>query len=42
VSAYLDYWIEILGGDIPPVKAPSKNECLFCNITKANCPERVE
>jgi hypothetical protein len=39
---HLNYWLEILGADIPPPKAPSKNECLFCSITKADCPERVE
>ena len=39
---HLKYWLEIVGADIPPAKAPSKNECLFCNIAKANCPERVE
>ena len=39
---HLNYWLEILGSDIPPAKAPSENECLFCNITKSDCPERVE
>lgn len=38
----LNYWLEILGSDVPPAKAPSTNECLFCNITRADCPERVE
>jgi len=39
---HLNYWLKILGADTPPAKAPSENECLFCNITKADCPERVE
>ena len=39
---HLNYWLEILGADTPPAKAPSKNECLFCNIAKTDCPERVE
>lgn len=39
---HLDYWLKILGEDTQPAKAPGKNECLFCNITKADCPERVE
>ncbi len=38
----LYYWLEVLGSDEPPAKAPSENECLFCNIAKADCPERVE
>ena len=39
---HLKYWLEILGADTPPAKAPSKDECLFCNISKDYCPERVE
>ena len=39
---HLNYWLKILGTDAPPAKAPSGNGCLFCNITKADCPERVE
>ena len=39
---HLNYWLKILGADIPPAKAPSENECLFCNITRADCSERVE
>jgi len=39
---HLNYWLNILDADTPPAKAPSENECLFCNITKANCPERIE
>jgi len=39
---HFNYWIRILGADTPPVKASSKNECLFCNITKAGCSERIE
>lgn len=39
---HLNYWLKILGTDAPPAKAPSENGCLFCNITKADCPERVE
>ena len=39
---HLNYWLGILGSNIPPAKAPSESECLFCSITKADCPERVE
>ena len=39
---HLNYWLKILGEDTQPAKAPSENECLFCNITKADCPEKVE
>ncbi len=26
----------------PPVKTPSASECVFCEITAADCPDRVE
>ena len=31
-----------LGSDTPARKVPSGNECRFCPITAADCPERVE
>ncbi len=31
-----------IGGEEPAVKVPSLAECRFCDITSADCPERVE
>jgi hypothetical protein len=33
--------VRIIGGAEPPEKVPSWGECRFCDITKADCPERV-
>lgn len=33
--------IRVIGGDTPPVKAPSREECKRCNIGVADCPERI-
>lgn len=38
----LAYWLDIVAGDDPPRRVPSKSECNFCDITKADCPERIE
>ncbi|MEI6451070.1 MAG: hypothetical protein WCP98_14170 [Actinomycetes bacterium] len=34
--------IERVGGAAPAVKVPSFSECRFCDITAADCPERVD
>jgi hypothetical protein len=34
--------IERVGGDAPPARVPSASECRFCDITAADCPERVD
>ena len=34
--------IERVGGPEPPAKVPSLSECRFCELTSADCPERVE
>ena len=34
--------IERVGGDAEPSRVPSLAECRFCDITAADCPERVE
>jgi len=39
---HFNYWLKILGADNPPIKAPSKNECRYCNITKRDCPDRLD
>ena len=33
--------IRRLSADKPSAKAPSSAECRFCNITEADCPERI-
>jgi hypothetical protein len=30
------------GGLVPPAKVPSERECAFCDIGRADCPERLE
>jgi len=34
--------IERVGGDAEPSRVPSLGECRFCDITAADCPERVD
>ena len=34
--------IHKIGQDTPPLKTPSWGECRFCDITKVDCPERIE
>ena len=34
--------IERVGGEAPLPKVPSLSECRFCDLTAADCPERVE
>ncbi len=34
--------IERVGGDTPLPRVPSLGECRFCDITAADCPERVD
>ena len=34
--------IERVGGETPLAKVPSLSECRFCDLTVADCPERVE
>lgn len=31
-----------LGGDTRPPKVPSVRECAFCDVSKGDCPERME
>lgn len=31
-----------IGGPEPPEKVPSWGECRYCDISKADCPERIE
>ena len=34
--------IRRLAADKPPARVPSRQECRFCDITAADCPERVD
>lgn len=34
--------IERVGGATPPSKVPSLSECRFCDLTVADCPERID
>jgi PD-(D/E)XK nuclease superfamily len=39
---HLDYFLELIASDSPPMSAASPSECRFCDITRDDCPERVE
>lgn len=34
--------IKVVGGDAPPPRVPSYNECRYCNIGPADCPDRID
>ena len=34
--------IQRIGAREPAIRTPSRGECRFCDITSADCPERVE
>ena len=36
------HFLDILDSATPPAKVPSYAECHFCEITKADCCERIE
>lgn len=38
----LNYFINILSSEQPPPKTPSQFECKYCNISKIDCPERMD
>ncbi len=38
----LPYWLEIVAGADAPRRVPSVPECRFCDITAADCPDRIE
>ena len=38
----LNYWLEIVTSEDEPEPTPSYYECRFCDITKADCPQRIE
>jgi hypothetical protein len=37
-----NYFLDILDSDTAPIKVPSSGECRFCDIGKADCPERID
>ena len=39
---HLQYYLDFLGQDVAPIARPSADECRFCDITSADCAERVE
>jgi len=39
--ANFDYFVELITNG-PAQKAPSQCECRFCDISSADCPERVD
>ncbi len=36
------YFLNILEAQEPPRRAPSAAECRFCDLTRADCPEKIE
>lgn len=34
--------VQTLGGPTPARKVPSRSECRYCDISQADCPERIE
>ena len=38
----LGYLIRRLAADEPPARVPARQECCFCDITAADCPDRVD
>ena len=39
---HLQYYLGLFAQDVEPVARPSADECRFCDITSADCPQRVE
>ena len=37
-----NYFLDILDSPNPAVRVPSAGECRYCDITKADCPDRIE
>ena len=35
-------FLELIAGTVPPPRTPSRWECRFCDITAADCPDRME
>ena len=42
LKALITRTIERVGGDEPLPRVPSVGECRFCDITAADCPERID
>jgi hypothetical protein len=38
---HLDNFFQLIASEAPPAKVPNARECLFCDITKTDCPSRV-
>jgi hypothetical protein len=38
----INYFLDILDSPDPPMRVPSAEECRFCDLTKEDCPDRIE
>ena len=38
----IEHWLNGLGSGAPARRVPSETECRFCEITRADCRDRVE
>jgi len=36
------YFLNLLEGEAPPRRSPSAAECRYCDLTRADCPEKIE
>lgn len=39
---HFEYFVDVIGSEMAAMKAPSRNECRFCDIAKSECAERVD
>jgi hypothetical protein len=43
MSQIIEYWFQQIGNpDREPLRVPSERECSWCDITKEDCPARIE
>ncbi|HYU18180.1 MAG TPA: PD-(D/E)XK nuclease family protein [Chloroflexota bacterium] len=38
----VSYFVDLLHAESPPKRVPSEPECRYCDITAADCPDRIE
>ena len=41
-SKHLDYFINLIASESPPLMVPNARECLYCDITETDCTSRVK
>ena len=39
---HFEYFVDVIGSEVPAMKAPSRSECRFCDVSKSECAERVD